>query len=183
MNERSGDNMTAISLINLNKKEQHSHAHRLLRECLKPFGIDYNGSATVVKGKYGKPSLEEHPEVHFNLSHAKGIAACIVSGRECGIDCESVREFRPNVMKRAFTEAERELVMSSAEDERDLMFFRIWTLKEAYIKMIGKGLSFPLNEAEFGFDNGRIVANLEDCTFRQYIIRGSYVVSICEKGV
>lgn len=175
--------MLLISVIDVPRDGLHRHAHALLREALKPLKIAYTAETPIVRGAYGKPSFEEHPGVHFNLSHAKGIAACIVSGRECGIDCESVREFRPNVMKRAFTEAERELVLSAPKDERDLMFFRLWTLKEAYIKMIGKGLSFPLNEAVFGFDKGRIVANLGDCTFRQYIIKGSYVVSICERGV
>ena len=173
--------MLAISLYEMDRKAQHIHAHRLLRECLKPFGIDYDDFTPIIRGKYGKPFLKGNPEVHFNISHSNGIAACIVSGRECGIDCERVRGIRPNVMKRAFTEAERELVMSSPQDERDLMFFRLWTLKEAYIKMIGKGLSFPLNEAEFSFDGKTIVCGIRGCIFRQYIIKGSFVVSICER--
>lgn len=173
--------MFAISLYEMDRKAQHIHAHKLLRECLKPFGIDYDDFTPIIRGKYGKPFLKGNPEVHFNISHANGIAACIVSERECGIDCERVREFHPNVMKRAFTEAERELVMSSPQDERDLMFFRLWTLKEAYIKMIGKGLSFPLNEAEFAFDGEMIVNDLRGCIFRQYIIKESFVVSICER--
>ena len=58
----------------------------------------------------GKPSLALFPDIHYNISHAEGIAACIVSDFECGIDCERVREYRPNVMKRAFSEKEREIV-------------------------------------------------------------------------
>ena len=174
-------NMLMISIKDMDKKELHAHAHRLLRECLRPLGIDYGEDTPVIKGKMGKPSLEGRPDIHYNLSHADGIAACLVSVRECGIDCEKVREHRPNVMRRAFSESERQLVESAPPEERDLMFFRLGTLKEAYVKAIGIGISYPLNEAEFFFRGGEIVTELKDCRFRQYIIcGGKYVVSVCK---
>ncbi len=174
-------NMLMISIKDMDKNELHAHAHRLLRECLIPLGIDYGEDTPVIKGKMGKPSLEGRPDIHYNLSHAKGIAACIVSEKECGIDCENVREYRPNIMRRAFSESERQLVESASPEERDLMFFRLWTLKEAYVKAIGIGISYPLNEAEFSFRGEEIVTELKDCRFRQYIIcGGKYVVSVCE---
>ena len=176
--------MLMISILDIDKKQQHSHAHALLRECLRPLGITYDETASVVKNDMGKPSLAEYPELHYNLSHANGIAACIVSGSECGIDCEQVRSFRPNVMKRAFSASEHELVENAADSERDLMFFRLWTLKESYVKALGIGISYPLGTAEFSFDGSRIVTPIEGYSFRQYILKnGSYVVSVCEKIV
>lgn len=173
--------MLMISIQELDKKELHSHAHKLLRECLRPFGVRYDENTPVIKGKMGKPSLAEHPDIHYNLSHAAGIAACIVSDRECGIDCEGIREYRPNVMRRAFSEAERRGVEEAPEDKRDELFFRIWTLKEAYVKALGIGISYPLDTAEFGFEGGRITTNVKDCRFRQYSVGGGrYVVSVCE---
>lgn len=172
--------MLLISVMDVPKNEQHCHAHALLREALRPLKIDYSDETPVVKGKYGKPSLAEHPDIYYNLSHADGIAACIVSVRECGIDCESVREVRPNVMKRAFSEAERRLVDETPEDKRNLMFSRLWTLKEAYVKMRGVGIGFPLHEAEFNIKDGRIITNLKGCSFRQYIIKERFIVSVCE---
>lgn len=174
--------MIIISIKNLSGQEQHSHAHKLLRECLKPLNIAYSANTPITKGKYGKPSLTDYPEVCFNVSHADDIAACIVTGSDCGIDCERVREYRPNVMKRAFTDNERQLVLSAREADRDMLFFRLWTLKEAYIKAIGMGLSYPMNKAEFSFENGGIASNITDFTFKQYIIKnGQFVVSICTK--
>ena len=174
--------MLMISIMDVEKKQEHSHAHALLRECLRPLDIAYDSDTPVVKNELGKPSLAEHPEVNYNLSHASGIAACIVSGRECGIDCEQVRSFRPNVMKRAFSTVERELVEKTSESERDLIFFRLWTLKEAYVKALGIGISYPLDKAEFSFDGNRIIASAEGYSFRQYILRGGrFVVSVCEK--
>jgi len=173
--------MLMISIMDIDKKQQHSHAHALLRECLKSRGIAYDENAPVIKNDMGKPSLVEHPELHYNLSHANGIAACIVSDSECGIDCEQVRGFRPNVMKRAFSDNERKLVEETPEELRDQMFFRLWTLKEAYVKALGVGISYLLSTAEFGFEAGKIVTNIEGYSFRQYLIRGGrFVVSLCE---
>ena len=97
--------MLMISMIDIDKKKQHTHAHAVLREMLRLKNIEYTSDTPVVKGEYGKPSLAEHPDVYYNLSHANGIAACIVTDAECGIDCENVRTYRPNVMKRAFSES------------------------------------------------------------------------------
>lgn len=174
--------MLIISLIELEKSEYHAHAHRLLRECLKKHGITYTADTPLNTGKYGKPSLAEHPELHFNLSHASGIAACMTGDTECGIDCEKVSHYRPNVVKRAFSESERELVMSLPESERSLMFFRLWTLKEAYVKALGIGISYPLSTAEFSIEWGRVVTGITGYEFRQYVLRnGEFVVSVCRK--
>jgi len=173
--------MIIISIKDIPKKEQHFHAHRLLRECLKPLGIAYSEDMPITKNKYGKPSLTNYPEVFYNLSHADGITACIVSDTECGIDCEPIREYRSGVMKRAFTTAEQETIMAAPESERDMLFFRLWTLKEAYIKAVGMGLSYPMRDIEFSFENGRILSNSDGYNFVQHIIKNKYIVSICKK--
>ena len=173
-----------ISLKDIPKDKQHSHAHNLLRECLKPLNIAYSAETAVSKNKYGKPSLTNHLEVKYNLSHADGICACILSDCECGIDCENVREYRQQVMKRAFSDSEKNMILSAPENQRNLLFFRLWTLKESYIKAIGKGLSYPMNQANFSVANGVITSNIKDCHFKQYILQnGKFVVSICEQIV
>ena len=160
---------------------QHSHAHSLLGRCLKEHGVDYDVNVTPVTfGKYGKPSLAEHPGLHYNISHADGIAAVMVSGHECGIDCEPIRRYDPRIMMRVCSEAERETIEAASENERELLFFSLWTLKEAYVKAIGKGLAFPLREAAFAFDEDRILTELNGCSFARYIIGGEFVVSVCE---
>lgn len=176
--------MLIISIKDIPKSEQHTYAHRLLHECLKPLNIDYSADTAIVKNRYGKPSLAEYPELKYNISHAEGICACIVSEHECGIDCEKVRTYRPNVLKRAFSEDEKNIILNAPESERDLFFFRLWTLKEAYIKALGIGLSFPMNQANFSFEGGSVVANTEGFRFRQYVLANNqYVVSICEQTV
>ncbi len=170
------------SLETVQHSEQHSLAHSLLKDMLKGFyNIGYTEEMTEIT-EQGKPYLADYPDVHFNLSHSDGITACIVENQECGIDCEKVREYRPNVIKRAFSEKEQALIESAPENERDMLFFTLWTLKEAYIKAIGKGLSFPMNEAEFIIEDGKITSNIADYEFRRYIIEdGKFVIATAVK--
>ena len=56
--------MLMISIREMDKKELHTHAHRLLRECLRPLGVDYGEDTPVTKGKMGKPSLADRPDIH-----------------------------------------------------------------------------------------------------------------------
>lgn len=165
------------------RKTQHKLAYSLLRECLKPYGIEYTDDTPLLLGKHGKPSLEEYPHIHFNLSHSSGIAACVVSDAECGIDCENVGLYRQKVADRVCTEAEKAMLAEASGKELDLLFFRLWTLKEAFIKAIGVGLSYPMNTVGFSFDGDEIECTEDGYTFRQYVIRGGeYVVSVCEKN-
>lgn len=174
--------MLIISLKKLPKSSQHEYAHRLLRECLKSYGIDYTKNTSIAKGEYGKPFLAECPHIHYNVTHSDGITACISAGKECGIDAEKVRDYRPNVIKRAFSESEKALIENTPEDEKNLLFFRLWTLKEAYVKALGIGVSYPLNTAEFSFDGNEIHTNIKGYSFKQYILGGGeFVVAVCEK--
>lgn len=174
--------MLIISLKKLPKAGQHEYAHRLLRECLKPHGVSYTENTPIAKGAHGKPSLAEHPHIHYNVTHADGITACISADNECGIDAERVRDCRPNVIKRAFSESEKALIENAPDEEKNLLFFRLWTLKEAYVKALGIGVSYPLNTAEFSFDGSKIRTNIEGYGFKQYVLSGGeFVVSVCEK--
>lgn len=174
--------MLLVSLMEIEKKQQHDHAYSLLRQCLQNLRIEMPGENGFGEGEHGKPYLVEHPHVHFNLSHADGITACLVKGMECGIDCEKVRKYRPNVVKRCFSESEKKMIDDAPEEERDSLFFRLWTLKEAYVKAIGTGIGYPLDEVEFALNDGNIDSSAEGYSFRQYLLRGGeYVVSVCEK--
>ena len=116
------------------------------------------------------------------MSHADGIAVCLLSDKECGVDCEGVRPYRPNVVKRSFSDSEKFLIENASETERDLLFFRLWTLKESYVKAIGIGISYPLNTVEFSFGDNKRTSSVKDYRFRQYILKnGRFIVSVCEK--
>lgn len=107
-----------------------------------------------LRGRYGKPVLPEEfggGRVRFNMSHSHGAALVAVAlGREVGVDLESVRPLDnpDDLSESAFSPAERDAIRSLPEGARLRAFFDCWTRKEAFIKAVGAGLSFPLK----GFD-------------------------------
>ena len=115
--------------------------------------------------QYGKPILlcsAAKSPLHFNLSHSRGAVALAVSrGREVGIDIEErarVVEFL-QLAERFFSVDEARAPASNCcrLDQRREAFFAIWTLKESFVKGIGRGLSFPLDAFCFDLDIDRLV--------------------------
>jgi 4'-phosphopantetheinyl transferase len=107
---------------------------------------------------YGKPELDPpygHPPLHFNLSHTDGLAACAFSrGHPLGIDVEKIdlqRDFRP-LMKKVFSENEQRSLDLRPLPDRLPTFYRLWTLKEAIIKGIGRSALGSLPDFDFTID-------------------------------
>lgn len=124
-------------------------AHALLRRALSALAPVAPGAWRFVEGPHGRPEL--HPScgraLSFNLTHTHGYVACAVSGSpEVGVDAERLRE-RPSLLgvaERFFSRAEVEGLAALPEPDRLRHFFTTWTLKEAYLKARGVGLSLPL---------------------------------------
>ncbi|MCM1227726.1 MAG: 4'-phosphopantetheinyl transferase superfamily protein [Clostridium sp.] len=157
-------------------------AHMLLRYALAENGILDERELKFARGEYGKPYLENNGSLHFNISHSRNLAVCAVAERPVGVDTELIRGFPERVMKRCFTEHEIESVNQS--DFPETSFFQLWTLKESYIKAIGKGLSYPMKKAEFIIDNNNIMANTEEnFSFAQIMLDNGYICSVCCKDI
>jgi 4'-phosphopantetheinyl transferase len=111
---------------------------------------------------YGKPVLlpaEGQPEIHFNLTHSHGAIACAVNPtREVGIDVEDQERSLAylELAERYFAAPEAEHLRRLAAEQRRAAFFSIWTLKEAFVKAIGQGLSYPLDTFAFELDSDRL---------------------------
>ena len=113
-------------------------AYRLLKQGLREeYGIV--GNPIFEYNEHGKPSIVGHPEIHFNLSHCKEAVVCVVSDQPVGVDVESIREYRESLVHYTMNDEEiREI--ESAEDPAST-FIRLWTMKEATLKLIGTGIS------------------------------------------
>jgi len=107
-------------------------------------------------GPHGKPFLVgPDPDVRlaFNLSHTRGlVAAAFTTGAEVGVDVEGLdrRTATMDVARRFFARDEVAALEQAPASEREAMFYAFWTLKEAYLKVRGLGLSVPLGA--FAFD-------------------------------
>ncbi|CAN5525009.1 hypothetical protein BH10PSE14_BH10PSE14_19230 [soil metagenome] len=93
---------------------------------------------------YGKPILPGGPQ--FSLSHAGDRMMLAVSDDEVGCDLERIDDeldWRP-IADGLFTPAERAALAALAPPAGRRGFFACWTRKEAFVKALGLGLSYPL---------------------------------------
>jgi len=119
-------------------------AYLLLKRALyEEFGI--NELPLFEYGEHGKPLLVGHPDIHFNLSHCREAVACVVSRRPVGIDVESVSRYKESVAR--YTMNDEELAMIEAAERPEVAFIRLWTMKEARLKLTGEGITDDLKTA------------------------------------
>jgi len=82
----------------------------------------------------------------------------VVVGRDIGVDVEEVPPSAPfDVVDRSFAPAERATVRSAPPGEQPARFAELWTLKEAYVKARGLGLSLALEGFAFQLSPPRLV--------------------------
>jgi 4'-phosphopantetheinyl transferase len=134
-------------------------AHALLRETLALHSGIPAHEWVFSSGPHGKPVLDARlaarTGLSFNLAHTQGLVACaVMRNAEIGIDVERINQ-RIDVLTLArhyFASPEVGALESCAEAQRYTQFTELWTLKEAYLKATGVGLSHSLNEFWFVFD-------------------------------
>jgi len=116
-----------------------------------------------VRDAYDKPAVSGPPGVawpRFNLSHSGGLVACAVTtgGAPIGVDVELASRSidLEQLADRFFAPREAAALRALPQAERLARFFAYWTLKEAYIKACGQGLSIPLDQFAFQLEHGGI---------------------------
>lgn len=117
---------------------QSLQAYLLLKEMLaEHYGIEEN--PVFVVGENGKPSIEGHPEIHFNISHCACAVACVLDDKPVGIDVERIPStLKEDLCRYVFNEEECNAIFASAHPETE--FARFWTMKESLVKLTGTGL-------------------------------------------
>lgn len=142
-----------------------------------------NKDISFLENSYGKPYLESFPAYGFNISHSGLWLVCGACDDIIGIDIEAVRGVDFKVAKRFFCEEEYNELMEKPEDERLNFFYDLWTLKESYIKSLGKGLSIPLNSFRINSDENGITLSGNEIegvfAFKQYEVDIDYKLSVC----
>ena len=157
----------------------HNSGIELLQYAVqKEYGIEIS-ECDIEKQEKGKPYFTTNDNIKFSISHCNGLCVCVLSDKEVGIDCESVRDVSDAVMRRCFSPEEREYVNRSSE--RDVDFTRLWTLKESYVKMTGDGISSHLYRIAFDLSENKTRFK-SDCSFYQLYIFKQFFVSVCCAG-
>lgn len=132
-------------------------ARALVRTTIARYQINSEISPRSLKFRkniHGKPEVDWQNSgyqrslpLHFNISHTSSLIACgVTNSSPIGIDVEEKhREIKHNIMsfaRRYFSNHEIQL-LASIEDPtvQQQEFMKLWTLKEAYVKALGRGFS------------------------------------------
>ncbi len=141
--------------------------------CLLRYALYDTGNGAFIDAPItweGKPCFADPIiPLYFNLSHTvdsvRGVfaAAVLLSDEdEVGVDIEFIREIhnRDALMRRLFTAAEREYVLSS---DGESAFFDIWCAKEAFIKLTGTGFSRRMSTLSADIAAGKMTGEGLSC--------------------
>lgn len=139
----------------------------------------------------GKPSLNFniHPhKIYFNLSHKNNYTVYGIAQHNLGIDLEKI-DYKvkiESITQRFFCPQEYQYLKQLKEQDKYEYFFRLWTIKEAYLKSIGLGLSGGLNSIyikETGDKNNYQIFNNQGYKLDNWIVQtwniiDKYILSI-----
>jgi 4'-phosphopantetheinyl transferase len=158
-------------------RKQSVGAWLLLKKALELNGGDIKN---VVIGDNGKLQCLD---IQFNISHSADFVLCVVGDNLVGCDIEKIEKAPFEVAERYFNEKERQYIFEAEEyGERCHRFYKIWTIKESYLKMTGEGLTVPIDSIEV--DVNRLVIFRDgfpqQCKLQNFSLDG-YEISICEK--
>ena len=163
-------------------RKECTFAYLLLCQALQEtYGIDEQPSFLI--GEHGKPelvfNLNLNPNdnlnpnlnlnlkpIHFNISHCKQAIACALSERPVGVDVESIGRYSESLARHVLSPEEFAFV-SSAPDPQ-IPFTRLWTQKEAIVKLTGRGIDDDLPNLLFKYNN--VYLHTEEHLDKGYIL-------------
>ena len=174
---------------------KHQHQYLVARALIRCVLSSYEPSISPRKwqficNKFGKPFIL-NSDLSFNISHTDNyIFLAITAQKALGIDIEKITPAVRllDIAHQHFTPEEKAILNSTPDNLQTKMFYLIWTLKEAYTKACGQGLSMPLNSFCVANKSLSVRLNLaninthqNDWQFWQIYPEEDYVVSLAVK--
>ena len=169
------------------KKDRESRiiSRFLLRKILSASLKTEASKIKLINDKYDKPVLI-YPKIknfHFNVSHSGEYIVMTVNKKgRVGIDIEKIKSIDLSVSESCFTKNEINYLYSK-KGEENKRFYKLWTLKESFVKAIGEGLSYPLKNFYFKFEKKLILHMVKEkisrWKFKMYDIDKKYKMALC----
>lgn len=127
---------------------------------------------TIIKSDAGKPFFLNDSKYFLSISHTDDmIAVGVCEGFSIGIDIEKIHKMSDKVIEKYYTEHEKKIIsLNLLEKEKEEI--KIWTLKEAYCKCIGEGMSKRVLRWDSANDSS---------FFHSSKCVGEYVISVCKE--
>lgn len=162
----SGALATRAELLARRKREQ-AMSGALLRHTLSRYCSVHYRDWKFTYNDFGRPEIAPgltSLPLRFNLSHTTGLIVCGVTlGRDVGVDVESldIPDAGQHLAARYFALHERQEIADQPPSSQRELFLFYWTLKEAFLKAIGRGLSVPLDKVRFRLHATQVVADFD----------------------
>ncbi|MEC2463031.1 4'-phosphopantetheinyl transferase superfamily protein [Bacillus cereus] len=144
-----------------------------------------NKDINIYYNAYGKPYIKIEGN-YFNLSHSGDWVVCAFDSSPVGIDVEIIKLIDLSLVLSFFSTEEAEYVFSiKSQNEQINRFYDLWTLKESYIKAIGRGLSIPLESFSIDLRNYLEIIKMKSVLDNRYyylkklFIDENHKLSIC----
>jgi 4'-phosphopantetheinyl transferase len=115
----------------------------VLKDVLARYGQD----EPITRDVRGKPFIGDGIGFSFNLSHSEhAVVIAVADGAPVGVDCEAIRSIEETtaVAELTFCDRERAHLAATPAAARQSAFYSLWTRKEALVKAMGVGISYPL---------------------------------------
>ena len=122
-----------------------------------------------------KAPISNKNGIFLSASHTKNCCVGAAAFVPIGIDAENIQNVRKNVVKRFFSQSEQLLVEKSSD--KNFMFTKIWTMKEAYGKMLGKGLC-AAREIQFYEENNEFCCSDKSVEF-EIVKKNEIIITTC----
>lgn len=140
-------------------------------------------------GAQGKPYLVDYPQLSFSLSHSGSLVACAVSEQEIGLDVQEYVKVKKGLAERFFTKEECALLHEQTDTKAyEKLFFRLWSIKESYMKLTGLGMKKGLDSFTIDFEENKILEGSDEgkktvAIFQEIRLEGlpDYAISICAR--
>lgn len=139
-----------------------------------------NENLFIKRMESGKPYVDNKKDIFFNISHSNNVLVCVVDKFDIGIDIEKMlnRDFK-SLSKVFCTDEEYGCLCSLSGVEQKKEFYKLWTVKESFSKLLGKGLKIKFSNIQV--KDNFIVFNGKRYNFKNYIFKNEYIISICYK--
>ena len=146
----------------------------------------------IIKNGRGRPVLDDREhQIGFSISHTDGLVAVLLSSVSvCGVDIESLgRQVDVRKLAQRYCSiAEIEWLDDRTVSEQPQAFLKLWTLKEAYLKATGQGISVPLKQLSFEvkksirlLDSADPSRSDDHWSFKQWAHDGSHMVAVAQE--
>ena len=111
-------------------------SYEMLTELLASTSYKLDPIPTFQYNEHGAPYIEHGP--YFSISHSKQGIAVAISDQPIGIDIEAIRPLNEGLVQKAMNPQEQAQIAATENPAQE--FIRLWTRKEAYVKMQGTGI-------------------------------------------